>query len=113
MATGPTSIDAALHTGDLLEARGGQTLAGAYHAASISAVGPITLVFNNLSSATMSWPGGNVPIERFNIVANGVNMAATRTSDAFAPVAIRFTSATTAVLTLPDGRTTNLQRHRY
>ena len=190
VATGPTSIDGALYTGDLLEARGGQTLTGAYRAPSISTVGPFTLIFNNLASGTMSWPGGNVPIERFNIVANGVNVTpvegqpesgwwwnpaesgrgffiewqgntfdlagymyddqgnpvwylavysttditraagswwtyangqtltgayrpATQTSNNFAPVAIRFTSATTAVLTLPDGRTTNLQRQRY
>jgi hypothetical protein len=43
----------------------------------------------------------------------GTYKPATQTSNNFAPVAIRFTSATTAVLTLPDGRTTNLQRQRY
>ncbi|MEO7741546.1 MAG: hypothetical protein ABIR98_01235, partial [Usitatibacter sp.] len=75
VATGPTSIDGALYTGDLLEARGGQTLTGAYRAPAISTVGPFTLVFNNQASGTMSWPGGNVPSERFNIVANGVNVA--------------------------------------
>ena len=190
VATGSTSIDGALFAGDLLEARGGQTLTGAYRAPTISTVGPLTLAFNNLSTGLMSWPGGNVPVERFNIVADGVNVApvagqpengwwwnpaesgrgffiewqgntfdlagymyddqgnpvwylavyattditqaagnwwtyangqtltgiykpATQTSNNFAPVAIRFTSSTTAVLTLPDGRTTNLQRQRY
>lgn len=190
VATGPTSIDGALYTGDLLEARGGQTLTGTYRAPSISAVGTITLAFGNLTSGTMTWPGGTVAIERFNIVANGVNTApaanqpengwwwspaesgrgffiewqgntadlagymyddagnpvwylavyatpdiasftgnwwtyangqtltgayrpATRTSDAFAPVAIRFNSSTTATMTLPGGRQLELQRHRF
>jgi hypothetical protein len=30
-----------------------------------------------------------------------------------APVTIQFTSATTATLNLPNGRTTQLQRHRF
>ena len=190
VATGPTSIDGALYTGDLLEARGGQTLTGTYRAPSISAVGPITLAFGNLTSGTMTWPGGTVAIERFNIVANGINVAAspdqpesgwwwspaesgrgffiewqgntadlagymyddagnpvwylavyatpnigtftgnwwtyangqtltgtyrpaTRTSDSFAPVAIRFNSSSTATMTLPGGRQLELQRHRF
>jgi hypothetical protein len=50
--------------------------------------------------------------------ANGQSMGgayrtATRTSDNFAPLAINFTSATTAVMTLPNGRTTNLIRQRF
>ena len=35
------------------------------------------------------------------------------TSDHFAPVPINCTSATTAARTLPNGRTTNLQRQRF
>ncbi len=50
--------------------------------------------------------------------ANGQSMggtyrAATRTSDNFAPLSINFTSSTTAVMTLPNGRTTNLIRQRF
>jgi hypothetical protein len=50
--------------------------------------------------------------------ANGQSMGgaykpATRTSDNVAPLAITFTSATTALMTLPNGRTTNLVRQRF
>jgi len=38
-------------------------------------VGPITLAFSDASHGTMSWPGGNVAIERFNIVPDGLMMA--------------------------------------
>ena len=37
----------------------------------------------------------------------------TRTSDHVAPVTITFSGADTAVMTLPNGRTTNLKRHRF
>ena len=37
----------------------------------------------------------------------------TRTSDHVAPVTITFTGADTALMTLPNGRTTNLKRHRF
>ncbi|MEP7068851.1 MAG: hypothetical protein ABI789_06405 [Usitatibacter sp.] len=50
--------------------------------------------------------------------ANGQSMGgaykpATRTSDSFAPVSINFTGADTAIMTLPNGRTTNLVRQRF
>jgi hypothetical protein len=50
--------------------------------------------------------------------ANGQSMGgtyrtATRTSDNFAPLSINFTSSTTAVMTLPNGGTTNLTRQRF
>jgi hypothetical protein len=37
----------------------------------------------------------------------------TRTSDHVAPVTITFSGKETAVMTLPNGRTTNLKRHRF
>ena len=50
--------------------------------------------------------------------ANGQSMGgayrpATRTSDTFAPVAITFSGPDSAVMTLPNGRTTNLVRQRF
>jgi hypothetical protein len=50
--------------------------------------------------------------------ANGQSMggtyrAATRTSDNFAPLSINFTGPDTAVMTLPNGRSTNLVRQRF
>ena len=52
------------------------------------------------------------------LYANGQSLTgacrpATRINDNVAPVAIQFTSATTATMTLPNGRTTALQRQRY
>ncbi len=73
VAAGPTSLDGSLFTGSLLELSGGQTLAGAYRPPSPArSVGAITLAFANASAGTMVWPGGSVPIERFDIVANGL-----------------------------------------
>jgi hypothetical protein len=43
----------------------------------------------------------------------GVYRAATRTSDSFAPLTITFSGPDTAVMTLPNGRTTNLVRQRF
>jgi hypothetical protein len=52
------------------------------------------------------------------LYANGQSLTspyrpATRINDNVAPVTIQFTSATTATLNLPNGRTTQLQRHRF
>ena len=44
---------------------------------------------------------------------NNTYRPATRINDNVAPVTIQFSSATAAVMTLPNGRTTTLQRHRF
>jgi hypothetical protein len=73
VATGQTSLDGSLFTGDLLEVLGGQTLFGPYRPpGTLRSVGPITLAFNSSSTGTQVWPGGTIPIERFNIVPNGL-----------------------------------------
>ena len=43
----------------------------------------------------------------------GAYKPATRTSDTFAPVTITFSGPDSAVMTLPNGRTTNLVRQRF
>jgi len=191
VASGRTSLDGSLFVGDLLQAGGGQTLGGAYrNFSSVTNAGPITLAFNSATSGTMVWPGGTVPLGRFDIVPNGAAAAPrpntpesgwwwnpaesgrgffiewqdgwadlagymyddagnpvwyiavtptpdpmrlsgtwwsygngmtlmgpwqphVRTNDSVAPVTLTFTSATTATMTLPNGRTTNLVRHRF
>jgi hypothetical protein len=191
VATGTTSLDGSLFTGDLLRVTGGQSLGGTYHAPMpAQSAGPFTLAFSDSANGTMVWPGGTVAIERFNIVTNGLaappranqpesgwwwNPAesgrgffiewqdgvadlagymydeagnavwylsvfqtpdirafsgswwlyangqsltgaykpATRINENIAPVTVQFTSATTATMTLPNGRTTTLQRHRF
>jgi len=191
VASGRTSLDGSLFVGELLQARGGQTLDGAYRPfSSVVNAGTISLAFNSATSGTMVWPGGTVPLGRFDIVPNGLAapprpntpeagwwwnpqengrgffiewqdgwadlagymydddgnpvwyITVVQTPDPMrlvatwlgfgngmtltgpwqphqlvngnvAPVSIAFTSATTAVMTLPGGRTTNLQRHRF
>ncbi len=52
----------------------GQTLTGAYIAPVPTVnIGTISLTFSDAAHGTLTWPGGTIPIERFNIVANGVN----------------------------------------
>jgi hypothetical protein len=191
VASGPTSIDGSYFTGNLLKVTGGQTLGGAYKAPGApQASGAITLAFTDPGKGTMVWPGGAVPIERFNfsglgakspprlnqpesgwwwnpqengrgfflewqgdsadiatymyddagnpvwylslfpapdvrnysgnwwLYANGQSLTgafkpAVQVNANVAPVTIQFTSATTATMTLPNGRTTALQRFRF
>ncbi|HUP31094.1 MAG TPA: hypothetical protein VM122_13030 [Usitatibacter sp.] len=68
----PVSLEGSYYTGTLFNKSGGQMLEGAYRApgAAVTA-GAMVLAFNDASHGTLVWPGGTVPIERFNIVANG------------------------------------------
>ena len=81
VSSGPASLDGSLYAGDLLSARGGQTLAGPYPGfPTLKNEGPITLAFATGSTGLMSWPGGNVPIQRFNIVPGGAAAGPSATS---------------------------------
>src|SRR6185312_7000980 len=65
VASGPTSLDGSLFTGDLLAVSGGQTLGGPYNGfPNVSKVGTITLAFSDAAHGTMAWPGETVAIER-------------------------------------------------
>ncbi|MBL0140556.1 MAG: hypothetical protein IPP91_00380 [Betaproteobacteria bacterium] len=76
VATGNTSLDGSLFTGDLLKVTGGQTLTGAYKPPNpVQSAGPFTLAFSDASNGTMVWPGGTVAIERFNIIPGGLAAA--------------------------------------
>jgi hypothetical protein len=67
------SLEGSLYNGDLLAASGGQTLGGPYtRFPTLASAGPMTMTFNNESTGTLVWPGGTVPIQRFNIVPNGL-----------------------------------------
>ena len=194
VATGPVSLDGAFYSGPLLTARGGQTLDGAYRGSpTLTVEGVVNLAFNTGAEGTMVWPGGTVPIQRFNIVPNGLNLPAVaaqpesgwwwneqepgrgffmewqngtldiagymyddagnpvwyltvgeiggtpaartfsgtwwsysggqtltgswrqnaRTNSNVAPMTITFTAPDAALMTLPNGRTTALRRHRF
>jgi hypothetical protein len=72
IAAGPTSIDGSVFAGDLLKFGGGQSLTGAYRAPGpAQKAGTILMTFNTAQAGTMVWPGGFVPIQRFDF--NGVN----------------------------------------
>ena len=194
VSTGPASLEGSYYVGDLLSAAGGQTLGGPYSRfPTLGNTGSITMTFNNESTGTLVWPGGTVPIQRFNIVQNGLNLPAVagqpesgwwwneqesgrgffmewqngwldiagymyddngdsiwyltvgqiggtasarsfngnwwsytggqtltgawrqnaRTNSNVAPVTITFSGPDTALMTLPNGRTTSLKRHRF
>jgi hypothetical protein len=75
VASGNTSLDGSLFTGNLESYANGQTLSGAYRAPGAPGnPGAITLAFNDARHGTMTWPGGSLAIERFNIVPNGLNL---------------------------------------
>jgi hypothetical protein len=194
VSSGPVSLEGTLYNGDLLSAEGGQTLGGPYSRfPTLRSVGALNITFNNARTGTIVWPGGTVPIQRFNIIANGItappvagvpesgwwwneNEAGrgfflewqgptldiagymyddngnavwyltvgeiggtasarsfsgtwwsytggqtltgawrqnSRSNSNVAPVTITFSGPDTAMMTLPNGRTTNLKRHRF
>ncbi len=72
-ALGPTSLEGSLFNGRLLAFAHGQTLTGEYRGSDPAVdSGAITLAFSDATHGTLTWPGGSLPIERFNIVANGL-----------------------------------------
>ena len=182
VSNGPVSLDGSLYSGELLGARGGQTLFGSYPGLpTLRSEGAITLAFNTATNGTLVWPGGAVPLQRFDIVPSGTTLPAAanqpesgwwwneqeagrgffmewqggtldiagymydeagnpvwyltvgpmsgdgrsfsgswwsyahgrRVSSAVAPVTIEFSGPETALMTLPNGRTTSLTRQRF
>jgi len=65
VASGPYSQSANRFEGDMLSLRGGQCITCSYRAATIQpSLGRIQLHFDSPSSASMTWPGGNLAIKR-------------------------------------------------
>ena len=57
----------------IIAARGGQTLDGAYPGLpTLASVGPMTVTFETETTGTLVWPGGTVPIRRFDIIPDGL-----------------------------------------
>ena len=79
---GYTSEDGSIYNGTLLNYTNGQTLTGPYRVPDApSSLGPITLAFTDARHGTLIWPGGSIPIERFDsLLADS-----TATTAAFAP----------------------------
>lgn len=78
ISAGPTSLDGSLYVGNLESYSNGQTLAGAYKAPTLppAVAGSMILAFNTATQGTLTWPGGAVPIKRFEFGAGGVNAVA-------------------------------------
>jgi hypothetical protein len=190
VSPGVTSLDGSYFASDLYFVSGGQSLGGAYRPANPAKAGAITLVFSDASHGTMIWSDVAVPIERMNLIPNGLAAAPranqpesgwwwnpdengrgffiewqdgyadlagymyddagnpvwyitvvptpdmrqltgawwtfangqsmggaykapVQTSNNFAPVTVQFSAPDTAIMTLPNGRTTRLIRQRF
>jgi alpha-tubulin suppressor-like RCC1 family protein len=70
VASGPMTGNS--FTGDMLTARNGQTLLGAYRAnAAGPTLGRVVLTFTSDTTATLAWPGGTVSLTRFPFGSGG------------------------------------------
>jgi cytochrome c553 len=77
-AAGPAAMNGAVFTGPLLAYANGQTLTGAYQpAAQVSTPGNVTITFSDASHASLTWPGGTIPIQRYEFVTGGLNLPPT------------------------------------
>ncbi len=67
VVSGPAPMQSATsYTGSLLAFSGGQTLTGAYRPpAGNTSLGEVTIKFTSATTATLTWPGGSTPIQRF------------------------------------------------
>ena len=73
VSAGPAALDGSFFNSTLYHVSNGQTLTGAYKApAPVTLDGPITLSFTNARTGTLIWPGGTIPIQRFDdIIGSG------------------------------------------
>ncbi len=64
---GLTSLDGSFYNSAMLSYANGQTLTGPYKAPGVpTSPGQITLTFTDARNGTLIWPGGAMPIERFD-----------------------------------------------
>ncbi len=79
VSAGQTSLDGSFFNNTLYHVSNGQTLTGAYKApAPVTLDGQITLSFTDARNGTLIWPGGSIPIQRFDDVigsGNGITPA--------------------------------------
>lgn len=72
LSTGPMA-SSSQYSGALQSYSGGQTLTGPYNPMPLVIVnlGSITLNFSSSTAGTLTWPGGTIPIERFDFGPGG------------------------------------------
>jgi hypothetical protein len=69
VSPGPVALDGSFYNGTLYQVANGQTLTGTYKAPSPpTSPGNITLSFTDARHGTLIWPGGAIPIVRFDDV---------------------------------------------
>jgi len=74
VAAGPAAMVGSTFSAPLTTYLGGQTLTGTYRPVTGTMnSGNLSIIFSDPTHGTMTWPGGTISIERFNIVAGGVN----------------------------------------
>jgi streptogramin lyase len=71
-STGPMTT-ATQYSGPLTTYTGGQTLTGAFKPATVvyPAIGTLSINFNSNTAGTLTWPGGTIPIQRFDFGPGG------------------------------------------
>ena len=74
-ATGPGTITGGNLTGTLGTFRGGQTLTGTYAfpTGPVSA-GTMSITFSDATHGTITWPGGSVPITRYELATGSLSL---------------------------------------
>ncbi|MFZ6675513.1 hypothetical protein [Undibacterium sp. Xuan67W] len=73
-AAGPSLMTGSTFTAPLTTYLGGQTLNGSYHSTTGTMnSGTVSMTFSDPSHGTLTWPGGTVAIERFDIVSSGAS----------------------------------------
>ncbi len=77
-AAGPSPMSGLTFSQPMLAYANGQTLSGAYQQATQgTSPGNVSIMFSDASHATLTWPGGTIPIQRYEFEANGLNLPPT------------------------------------
>ncbi|MBI1889901.1 MAG: hypothetical protein HYS18_04590 [Burkholderiales bacterium] len=74
--SGPTTMaSSSVYQGTLLKYINGQTLTGNFQPATQvgASQGNLTITFSDPSHGTLTWPGGTIPIQRYDIVSGGAS----------------------------------------
>ncbi len=112
---GPAAISGGTFTGPLTSYAFGQTLTGAYKTRSIvGSGGNITVSFSSATQGTISWPGGIIPIQRYNFGPGGAGAAQhVGTPEAGWWWAPSEGGRGYSIEVHPDGRQVAIQRYRF
>jgi hypothetical protein len=72
-SAGPAPMNGSTFSAPMSAFAGGQTLTGAYQpAAAAASPGTLVISFSDASHGTMTWPGGTIPVQRYEFVPGGL-----------------------------------------